>query len=85
MNRTTAIVLGANFTHFVDAQIQNGHYQNVNEVIEAGLKLLQANEAKMKALQDALNAGLQSGEPRPFDSPGFLQRMHAKYDKNQIL
>jgi antitoxin ParD1/3/4 len=30
-------------------------------------------------LQDALNAGLQSGEPRPFDSDKFLSRMHAQH------
>jgi len=29
------------------------------------------------ALRDALNAGIQSGEPRPFDSQAFLRRMHA--------
>jgi antitoxin ParD1/3/4 len=43
------------------------------------LRLLEEHEIKVKALQDALNAGLQSGEPRPFDSEAFLSRMHAQH------
>jgi|GEM_PF-3679259 len=34
--------------------------------------------ATVKSLQDALNAGFQSGEPRPFDNQAFLSRMHSK-------
>jgi antitoxin ParD1/3/4 len=43
------------------------------------LRLLEEQETKVRALQDALIAGEQSGEPRPFDSEAFLERMHAKY------
>jgi antitoxin ParD1/3/4 len=41
--------------------------------------LLEEHEARVKALQEALNAGLQSGEPRPFDNDKFLSRMHAQH------
>ncbi|KAB7560128.1 type II toxin-antitoxin system ParD family antitoxin, partial [Verminephrobacter sp. Larva24] len=54
-------------------------YGTANDVVRAGLRLLEEHESKVKALQDALNAGLQSGEPRSFDSGAFLNRMHAQH------
>ena len=43
------------------------------------MRLLEEHEAKVKALQDALIAGEQSGPPRPFDNEAFLARMRAKH------
>jgi len=47
----------------------------------SGIETPEQNEhtSKIKALQDALHAGLQSGEPRPFDSEAFSSRMHAQH------
>ncbi len=79
MGRNTSVSLGTHFASFVDAQVQGGRYGTASDVIRAGLRLLEEHEAKVKALQDALNAGLQSGEPRPFDCDAFLNRMHAQH------
>ena len=79
MNRNTSVSLGPHFTHFIDAQVQGGRYNSASDVVRAGLRLLEEHETRVKALQDALNAGLQSGEPRPFDSDAFLARMRAKH------
>jgi len=51
----------------------------------SGLETRKQDErtSKIKALQDALHAGLQSGEPRPFDSEAFLSRMHAQHGHGQ--
>mgnify|MGYP006296108687 CR=1 FL=1 len=64
---------------FIDAQVQSGRYGSASDVVRAGLRLLEEHEAKVKALQDALNDGLQSGEPRAFEGNAFLSRMHAKH------
>jgi len=79
MNQNTPLVLGQHFKEFIDYQMQCGGYETASDVITAGLKLLEENEAKVKSLQEALNAGLQCGEPRPFDSEAFLSRMHAQH------
>jgi len=50
-----------------------------SDEVKAGPRLLEEHEAKVKALQDALDAGLKSGEPRPFDNEAFLRRMHARH------
>jgi len=75
----TSVSIGQHFAGFIDHQIKGGRYDTASDVVEAGLKLLEEHETKAKALQDALNAGLQSGEPRPFDSEAFLRRMHARH------
>ncbi|BAO80958.1 predicted transcriptional regulators containing the CopG/Arc/MetJ DNA-binding domain [Serpentinimonas raichei] len=79
MSRNTSVSLGTHFTSFIDAQVQGGRYGSASDVVRAGLRLLEEHEAKVKALQDALNAGLESGEPRSFDSGAFLNRMHARH------
>lgn len=79
MAKNTSMSLGDHFASFIDAQVQEGRYGSASDVIRAGLRLLEEHEAKLKALQDALIAGEQSGEPRPFDNQAFLERMHRKH------
>ncbi len=76
--KTTSVSLGQHFTGFIDAQVQGGRYGSASDVIRAGLRLLEEHESKVKALQDALNAGLESGEPRPFDFEAFKARKRAE-------
>lgn len=79
MARNTSVTIGDHFTSFISEQVQAGRYGSASDVVRAGLRLLEEHEVKVKALQDALIAGEQSGEPRPFDSEAFLTRMHTKY------
>lgn len=79
MAKNTSMSLGDHFADFIDTQVQAGRYGSASDVVRAGLRLLEEHEAKVKALQDALIAGEQSGEPRPFDSQAFLKKMHEKY------
>ncbi|EHD1638489.1 type II toxin-antitoxin system ParD family antitoxin [Salmonella enterica] len=78
MSRNTSVALGAHFTSFIDAQVQGGRYGTASDVVRAGLRLLEEHETRVKALQDALNVGLQSGEPRPFDFEEFKARKRAE-------
>ncbi|MDR2093712.1 MAG: type II toxin-antitoxin system ParD family antitoxin [Azoarcus sp.] len=79
MNRNTSVSLGQHFASFIDAQVQSGRYGTASDVVRAGLRLLEEHEAKVKSLQEALDAGRQSGEPRPFDNEAFLKRMHTQH------
>lgn len=79
MSRNTSVALGQHFTNFIDAQVQGGRYGTASDVVRAGLRLLEEHETRVKALQEALEAGRQSGEPRPFDSEVFLRRMHDQH------
>lgn len=79
MNRNTSVSLGEHFAGFIDAQVQGGRYGTATDVVRAGLRLLEEHEVKVKALQDALRAGLESGEPRPFDFAAFKARKRAEF------
>lgn len=81
MARNTSVALGDHFAGFVDAQVQTGRYGSASDVVRAGLRLLEEHEARVKALQNALIEGEQSGEPRPFDGEAFLKKLHAKHGR----
>ena len=79
MPRNTSVTLGDHFTSFINEQVETGRYGSASEVMRAGLRLLEEHEAKVKALQDALIEGEQSGEPRPFDFEAFKARKRAEF------
>jgi len=79
MARNTSVSLGEHFADFIDAQVQTGRFGSASDVVRAGLRLLEEHEAKVKALQDALVAGEDSGPPAPFDNKAFLKRMRARH------
>jgi antitoxin ParD1/3/4 len=79
MGRNTSVSLGTHFANFIDAQVQGGRYGTASDVVRAGLRRLEEHETKVKALQDALRVGLESGEPRPFDFEAFKARKRAEF------
>jgi antitoxin ParD1/3/4 len=62
-----------------EEQLQNGHYSNTN----CGARQLTPRDKDrqnaLATLQEAINDGLNSGIPEPFDPAIFCQSMRAKY------
>jgi antitoxin ParD1/3/4 len=81
MTRNTSVSLGEHFADFIDAQVKTGRYGSASDVVRAGLRLLEEHEVKVRALQNALVAGEESGAPVAFDNAAFLKRMRAKHAK----
>ena len=79
MARNTSISLGDHFAAFIEGQVRSGRYGSASDVVRAGLRLLEEHETRVKALQEALIAGEESGAPRPFDKDAFLEKMKAKH------
>lgn len=77
MGKNTSVTLSDHFTQFVDQQIEEGRFSSVSEVVRAGLRLLEEQEAQLQALREALIAGEQSGPSKPFDFEAFLARKNA--------
>lgn len=71
MPKNTSVSLGDHFAGFIDTQVRSGRYGSASDVVRAGLRLLEEHEARVRALQEALIAGEQSGKPEPFDFEAF--------------
>jgi antitoxin ParD1/3/4 len=74
MPRNTSVSLGDHFTNFVDERVRGGRYSTASDVVRAGLRLLEEQEAKLDALRKALEEGERSGASRPVDFDAFIAR-----------
>lgn len=73
MGRNTSISLGNHFEDFVDDKVAAGRFKNASEVIRAGLRLLEEEEAKIVALQKAITEGIDSGVAKKFEPKKHLE------------
>lgn len=70
--KNTSFMLGEHFSEFIESQVESGRYGSASDVVRAGLRLLEENEAKREALVAALVAGEESGPAVAFDFKAFL-------------
>ena len=61
MPRNTSVTIGNHFEHFIAEQLHEGRYGSASEVVRAGLRLLEEQEARLKNLRAALIEGEESG------------------------
>ena len=77
MSKNMSFCLGDVFSRFVEAQVEQGRYSSASDVVRAGLRLLEEQEAALAALRAALIEGEQSGPSTPFDFAAFIARKRA--------
>ena len=77
----TSVALSPHFEAFVRDQITSGRYNNVSEVVRAGLRLLEDTERlqalQLQALRADVAAGKASGPAVP--AKPVFDRLQAKY------
>lgn len=77
----TSVALGNHFETFIRDQVQSGRFNNVSEVVRAGLRLLEEQEQRkqleLEALRAEIAAGRASGSTKPADA--VFDRLEAKY------
>lgn len=77
----TSVALGNHFETFIRDQVQSGRFNNISEVVRAGLRLLEEHEERKRLELDALRAeiaaGRASGPAKPVDT--VFDRLEAKY------
>jgi antitoxin ParD1/3/4 len=77
----TSIALSPHFETFIRNQVDSGRYNNVSEVVRAGLRLLEDSETqqamRLAALQVDITKGLNSGPGIPVQE--VFDRLKAKY------
>lgn len=74
MAKNTSVSLGDHFADFVEDRVSTGRYSTASDVVRAGLRLLEEQEARLDALRSALEAGERSGPSKPLDFDAFIAR-----------
>jgi antitoxin ParD1/3/4 len=80
--KNTTVSLGNYFDQFVNSQVSVGRFQNVSEVICAGLRLLENEESKVTALKSAIQQGLNSPRVENFNFDEHLAKLKLERRKN---
>ncbi len=62
MPRNTSVTIGEHFSEFVSDKINEGRFESVSEVVRAGLRLLEADEARLELLREKLSKGKQQAD-----------------------
>jgi antitoxin ParD1/3/4 len=77
----TSVALSPHFESFVKEQVSTGRFNNVSEVVRAGLRLLEdqehAHALKLEELRAAIQAGAASGQGVPAEE--VFARLEQKY------
>jgi antitoxin ParD1/3/4 len=63
---------------WVERQSEDGRYSNASDYVRDLIRRDQARQDAISALQAAINEGLASGEPQPFDAHAFKLRMRER-------
>ena len=78
---TRNVVLTGRQAEFVERLVSTGRYQNASEVLRAGIRLIEReeaeDEARLTALREAARIGvadIEAGRFEAFDSPDALRR-----------
>ena len=78
-----SVALSPHFEAFIRDRVESGRYNNVSEVVRAGLRLLEDTERQqaiqIQAMKNDIAAGKASGAPLAAE-PVF-DRLQAKYAK----
>jgi antitoxin ParD1/3/4 len=79
MAKNTSFTLSDHLSDFVEENAAERRYASASDVVRAGLRLPEEQEAKLDALRAALIEGETSGASAPFDFDAFVAR---KRDQN---
>ncbi len=77
MSKNTHTSFGNNLDKFVESQLTNGSYKNIDEVIHAGLLLLEHETNKEIALKKVIQEGIDSQIAQDFDPQKNLRKLKA--------
>jgi len=78
----TSVSLGDHFESFVKSLLESGRYNNASEVVRDGLRMVEARERRLAALDRALERGLADeadGRVKPIEE--VADRLIAKYSR----
>ena len=81
MQKEVTISLKETTNQALLAKVQKAQYESIDDVILAGLSLIDQENQKIEALRAAIIEGENSGPSTPFDPEAFKARMNQKYSE----
>lgn len=69
------LVLADNLSHFITAELAEGHFSSAHEMIEEGLHLLEEKNIKLQTLRSLINEGKKS---ELLDGDEAMKKMKSK-------
>lgn len=81
MNKPVQITVSDQAASFVSRELESGRFDTVDDVVEAGLRLLEEEQMKIERLRELLIEGENSGPARYVDRDEFLSRMREKHGR----
>jgi len=83
----TSVSLGSHFEEFVNKQLESGRFNNVSEIVRAGLRLLEDEEKvrqlRHQELRSAIQAGIDSEDAGSVEE--VVARNRARRGKSKAL
>lgn len=64
---------------WVEARLKDGSFSNTSDYVRHLIRRDQERAQAIDALQQAIDVGLKSGDPEPFDFKSFKARMREKH------
>lgn len=80
MSRTITFQPSEELASFIEGQVETGNFQNQSEVVRAGLRLLQEQDAesKLQQLRNLIEEAEHSSTIKNWTKDEFLTRMKSK-------
>jgi antitoxin ParD1/3/4 len=85
MSRTITFQPNEELGSFIERQVQTGNFQNQSEVVRAGLRLLQEQDAesKLQQLRELIDEAENSPSIGNWSKEEFLTRMKSKVNASE--
>jgi antitoxin ParD1/3/4 len=64
---------------WIEARLKDGSFSNTSDYVRHLIRRDQERKEAIDALQKAINEGVNSGDPEPFDFKAFKARMREKH------
>ena len=75
----TSVSLNPYFENFIRDQVESGRFNNVSEVVRAGLRLLEEQQKQLEALRSAVLDGVSFENSIPTEE--VFDRLEARFEK----
>ncbi len=64
---------------WIDTRLEDGRFSNTSDYVRHLIRRDQERAQAIEALQQAIDEGVKSGEPEPFDFKAFKARMREQH------